>query len=47
MHTALTVRQDEFLPNYRRMWDGIPEEAGYKADLNLSLEQQEEQYVTR
>ena len=41
MHTALTVRQDEFLPNYRRMWDGIPEEAGYKADLNLSLEQQE------
>ena len=41
MHTALTVRQDEFLPNYHRMWDGIPEEAGYKADLNLSLEQQE------
>jgi catechol 2,3-dioxygenase-like lactoylglutathione lyase family enzyme len=41
MHTALTVRQDEFLPNYRRMWDGIPEEAGYKADVNLTLEQQE------
>ena len=41
MHTALTVRQDEFLPNYRRMWEGIPEEEGYKADLNLSLEQQE------
>ena len=41
MHTALTVRQEEFLPNYRRMWDGIPEEEGYKADLNLSLEQQE------
>jgi hypothetical protein len=41
MHTALTVRQEEFLPNYRRMWEGIPEEKGYKADLNLSLEQQE------
>jgi hypothetical protein len=41
MHTALTVRQQEFLPNYRRMWEGIPEEEGYKADLNLSLEQQE------
>ena len=26
MHTALTVRAEEFLPNYRRMWDGIPEE---------------------
>ena len=41
MHTALTVRQEEFLPNYRRMWEGIPEEKGYKADLNLSLEEQE------
>jgi hypothetical protein len=26
MHTALTVRQEEFLPNYRRMWDRLPEE---------------------
>lgn len=41
MHTALTVRQEEFLPSYRRMWEGIPEEDGYKADLNLTLEQQE------
>ena len=41
MHTALTVRDEEFLPSYRRMWDGIPEEKGYKADLNLPLEQQE------
>jgi hypothetical protein len=41
MHTALTVRHEEFLPSYRRMWEGIPEEKGYKADLNLSLEQQE------
>jgi catechol 2,3-dioxygenase-like lactoylglutathione lyase family enzyme len=41
MHTALTVRQEEFLPDYRRMWEGIPEEKAYKADLNLSLEEQE------
>jgi catechol 2,3-dioxygenase-like lactoylglutathione lyase family enzyme len=41
MHTALTVRDEEFLPSYRRMWAGIPEEKGYKADLNLSIEQQE------
>ena len=26
MHTALTVRQEQFLPNYRRMWEGLPEE---------------------
>ena len=41
MHTALTVRDKEFLPSYRRMWTGIPEEKGYKADLNLSVEEQE------
>jgi hypothetical protein len=41
MHTALTVRAEEFLPNYRRMWDGIPEERGYKADVNLTIEEQE------
>lgn len=41
MHTALTVRDEEFLPSYRRMWDGIPEEKAYKADINLTLEEQE------
>ena len=41
MHTALTVRDEEFLPSYHRMWAGIPEEKGYKADLNLSIEEQE------
>ena len=30
MHTALLVREEEFLPNYRRMWEGLPEEAGPK-----------------
>ena len=41
MHTALTVRDGEFLPSYRRMWAGIPEEKGYKGDLNLPIEEQE------
>jgi len=41
MHTALTVRDEEFLPSYHRMWAGIPEEKGYKAELNLPIEQQE------
>jgi len=41
MHTALTVRDEEFLPSYRRMWAGIPEEKGYKGDLNLPIEEQE------
>ena len=41
MHTALTVRHEEFLPSYHRMWEGLPEEKGYKADLSLSLEEQE------
>jgi len=41
MHTALTVRDEEFLPSYHRMWAGIPEEKGYKVELNLPIEQQE------
>jgi hypothetical protein len=41
MHTALTVRDGEFLPSYRRMWAGIPEEKGYKGDLNLPIGEQE------
>jgi hypothetical protein len=41
MHTALTVRHEEFLPSYRRMWEGLPEEKGYKADLNLTIAEQE------
>lgn len=34
MHTALTVREEEFFPNYRRMWEGLPEEVGPKEDRN-------------
>jgi catechol 2,3-dioxygenase-like lactoylglutathione lyase family enzyme len=41
MHTALTVREEEFFPNYRHMWDGLPEEETDKANANLSIEQQE------
>jgi catechol 2,3-dioxygenase-like lactoylglutathione lyase family enzyme len=41
MHTALTVREEEFFPNYRCMWDGLPEEETDKANANLSIEQQE------
>jgi hypothetical protein len=41
MHTALTVRDEEFLPNYRRMWEGLPEEENYKGNLNRSLEEEE------
>lgn len=41
MHTALTVREEEFFPNYRRMWEGLPEEENEKAKLNLPLEQED------
>ena len=40
---APTVRVNAILPGavVTGLWDGIPEEDRYKADLNLSLEQQE------
>jgi hypothetical protein len=41
MHTALLVREHEFLPNYRRMWEGLPEEAGPKEDLNDSRDKED------
>lgn len=41
MHTALTVRAEEFLPNYRRMWEGLPEEPGVKEDIRQSLEEED------
>jgi catechol 2,3-dioxygenase-like lactoylglutathione lyase family enzyme len=41
MHTAFTVRDEEFLPNYRRMWEGLPEEAGPKENLNDSREKED------
>jgi catechol 2,3-dioxygenase-like lactoylglutathione lyase family enzyme len=41
MHTALTVREEEFFSNYRRMWDGLPEEGAEKAKAGLSVEQQQ------
>ena len=41
MHTALTVRAEEFMPNYRRMWETLPEEAMAKEDDSLSLEEED------
>jgi catechol 2,3-dioxygenase-like lactoylglutathione lyase family enzyme len=41
MHTALLVREEEFLPNYRRMWEGLPEEAGPKEDLKDSRDKED------
>ena len=41
MHTALTVRENEFLPNYRRMWEGLPEEENAKEKLSESVERQD------
>ena len=41
MHTAFTVREEEFFPNYRRMWEGLPEEAGPKENLNDSREKED------
>jgi catechol 2,3-dioxygenase-like lactoylglutathione lyase family enzyme len=41
MHTAFTVRQEEFFANYRRMWEGLPEEAGPKEDLKDSRDKED------
>ena len=41
MHTAFTVRDDEFFPNYRRMWETLPEEAGAKEHLNDSRDKED------
>lgn len=40
MHTALTVRHEEFLSNYRRLWDELPEEKDTKENLALPLEEE-------
>lgn len=41
MHTAFTVRDEDFFPNYRRMWEGLPEEAGAKENLNDSRDKED------
>jgi catechol 2,3-dioxygenase-like lactoylglutathione lyase family enzyme len=41
MHTAFTVREEEFFPNYRRMWEGLPEEAGPKENLHDSRDKED------
>ena len=42
LHAALTVREDTFFPNYRRMWDGLPEEAGVKENLDLTMAEEDD-----
>ena len=39
MHTALTIRAEEYLNNYQRMWDGLPEEKDAKENLNQTVEE--------
>jgi catechol 2,3-dioxygenase-like lactoylglutathione lyase family enzyme len=41
MHTAFTVRDEDFFPNYQRMWEGLPEEAGAKEHLNDSRDKED------
>jgi catechol 2,3-dioxygenase-like lactoylglutathione lyase family enzyme len=41
MHTAFTVREEEFLPNYRRMWEGLPEEKDTKENLKEPVEKED------
>jgi hypothetical protein len=41
MHTALLVREEEFFPNYRRMWESLPEEDGPKEDLKDAREKED------
>jgi hypothetical protein len=41
MHTALLVREEDFFPAYRRMWESLPEEAGPKENLNDSREKED------
>ncbi len=41
MHTALTVREEDFFYNYQRMWKSLPEEAGPKETLNDSREKED------
>ena len=41
MHTAFTVRDEEYLPNYRRMWESLPEETGAKEHFNDSRDKED------
>ncbi len=39
MHTALTIRVEDYLNNYQRMWDGLPEEKDAKENLSQTVEE--------
>ena len=40
MHAAFTVGEDQYFSNYRRLWDGVPEEPGVKETINLPEEEE-------
>ena len=42
MHVALTVREHGFFPNYRRLWEGVPEETTVKGKSGLTTEELKE-----
>ncbi|HZD41164.1 MAG TPA: hypothetical protein VE131_10610, partial [Terriglobales bacterium] len=41
MHTAFTVREEDFFPAYHRLWEGLPEEAGPKENLKDSRDKED------
>ena len=42
LRKELTVRDEAFFPNYRRMWDGITEEADVKESLGLTMAEEDD-----
>jgi catechol 2,3-dioxygenase-like lactoylglutathione lyase family enzyme len=42
LHVALTVREDAFFSNYRRMWDGLAEESDVKESLGLTMAEEDD-----
>ena len=41
LHAALTVQGASFIPNYLRLWDGVPEESGVKENLDMPRDEQD------
>ena len=41
LHAALTVQETSFMPNYLRLWDGVPEETGVKEDIDMPRDEQD------
>jgi catechol 2,3-dioxygenase-like lactoylglutathione lyase family enzyme len=43
MHAAFTVHADQYMATYERLWAEVPEEAGTKESLGLTLEDEDAQ----